>query len=92
MTFAEWLTYTPTIDEEFELEKTARCILEDDDHKEIAKLCSALVKQNFYQQKLLEQTIRHVAELDAIIACWEDVKPPKTWFQKLKERWGLTGC
>ena len=92
MAFAEWLVYTPTIDEEFELEKTARCILEDDDHEEIAKLCSSLVKQNFYQQKLLEQTIRHVAELDAIIACWEDVKPQKTWLQKLKERWGLTGC
>ena len=92
MTFAEWLTYPPTIDEEFELEKTARCILEDEDHEQIARLCSSLVKQNFYQQKLLEQTIRHVAELDAIIACWEDVKPQKTWFQKLKERWGLTGC
>ena len=92
MAFADWLVYEPSIDEEFEIEKTARCILEDDDHEEIAKLCSSLVKQNFYQKKLLEQIIRDVAELDAIIACWEDVKPQKTWLQKLKERWGLTGC
>ena len=91
MAFAEWLVYKPSLEEELELEKTARCILEDDNHQEIATLCSILVKQNFYQQKLLEQTIRHVAELDAIIACWENVEPKKTWLQKLRERWGLTG-
>ena len=92
MGFADWLVYTPTIDEEFELEKAARCILQDDDHKEIAQLCSVLIKQNFYQKKLLEQSIKHIAELDAIMACWEEVEPQKTWIQKLKERWGLTGC
>ena len=50
MAFADWLVYEPSIAEAFELEKSERCILEDDDLKEIAKLCSSLVKQNLYQQ------------------------------------------
>ena len=84
MEFAEWLVYKPSIDEEFELEKTSRCILADEDHQEVARLCAVLSKQNFYQQKILEQTVRHVAELEAIIAAWEEPEIiKKTWWQKL---------
>jgi len=69
--WAKWLIIEPSLEEELELEKDSRAVLEDQDHKAIALLCSALVKQTWYQQKLIKQSVERICELEAEIACLE---------------------
>jgi len=71
MAWAEWMVVAPTLEEELKLEWEARAIVEDEDHKDIAKLCAQLSKQNWYQQKLIEQAAAHVMELETKLACLE---------------------
>tara|TARA_R100001594_G_scaffold131542_1_gene171249 strand:- start:226 stop:474 length:249 start_codon:yes stop_codon:yes gene_type:complete len=72
--WAKWLIIEPSLEEELELEKDSRAVLEDQDHKSIAQLCSALVKQTWYQQKLLKQSVERICELEAKIACLEPIE------------------
>ena len=91
MAWAEWMVVAPTLEEELHLETDARAIIEDDDHKDIAKLCAELSKQNWYQQKLIEQAVAHVMELEAQLACLElsvaEEKSSKPQAEK-KKSWG----
>lgn len=73
MAWADWMVVSPTLEEELKLEWDARSIMEDEDHKDIAKLCAQLSKQNWYQQKLMEQAVAHIMELEAKIAASEMV-------------------
>lgn len=79
MALAEWMVVTPTLEQELHLESDARAIMEDDNHKEIAELCSRLSKQTWYQQKLIEQAVCHIMELEAQIACLTPVKKRHWW-------------
>tara|TARA_R100000742_G_C4261434_1_gene79223 strand:- start:688 stop:936 length:249 start_codon:yes stop_codon:yes gene_type:complete len=72
--WAKWLIIEPSLEEELELEKDSRAVLEDQDHKSIAQLCSALVKQTWYQKKLLKQSVERICELEAKIACLEPIE------------------
>lgn len=82
MGWAEWMVVAPSLEEELKLEWDARAIVEDEDHKDIAKLCAQLSKQNWYQQKLIEQATGHIMELEAKIACLTPVKK-KPWWQTI---------
>ncbi len=44
-----WTIVQPSLEQELRLESDARAVLEDDNHEEVAKLCSVLLKQNWYQ-------------------------------------------
>lgn len=71
MNYADWMVIAPTLEEELRLETDARAIMEDDKPKEIAELCARLSKQTWYQQKLIEQAVSHILELEAKVACLE---------------------
>ena len=80
-----------TLQEELKLEWDARAIVEDEDHKDIAKLCAQLSKQNWYQKKLIEQAVAHVMELEAKLACVELVdqiqnEEKKPWWRTIFSR------
>lgn len=63
-----------SIEEELQIEHQARTVLGCNDSKEVARLCSSLVKQNAYYQKLLRQATGHIAELEIIALLDEDAK------------------
>ncbi len=91
MTWAEWMVVTPTLEQELKLEWEARAIIEDDEHKNIANLCAQLNKQVWYQQKLIEQAVAHVMELEAQMASIELVdeilaEEKKPWWKTIFSR------
>ncbi len=86
MAGADWLIVIPSLEEELQLETDSRAILEDPDHKEIAKLCAALSKQTWYQQKIIKQSIGRIAELEAMLACVDQPIPepkPEPWWSRI---------
>ena len=77
MAWAEWMIVKPSLEEELLLESDSRAVVEDENHEEVAKLCSTLIKQNWYHEKLLRQCVGRVAELEATIECMKrPVKKP----------------
>ena len=91
MGWAEWMVVTPTLEQELKLEWEARAIIEDDEHKNIANLCAQLNKQVWYQQKLIEQAVAHVMELEAQMASIELVdeilaEKKKPWWKTIFSR------
>tara|TARA_R100000781_G_C4030364_1_gene110383 strand:+ start:333 stop:596 length:264 start_codon:yes stop_codon:yes gene_type:complete len=85
MAWADWMVVEPSLEQELQLETDARAIIEDDDHKEIAKLCATLSKQNWYQQQIIKQSVGRISELEAMLACMEPVSPPKKqpWWSRI---------
>jgi hypothetical protein len=64
MPWADWMVVNLSLEDELQLERQARAILNHDDSDEIAKLCFQLVKQTHYQQKLLSQAVGRITELE----------------------------
>lgn len=64
MAWADWMVVELSLEDELQLEREARAILSHDDHSEIARLCSTLVKQARYQQILLTQAVDRITELE----------------------------
>ena len=83
MAWAEWMIVEPTLEQELKLESESRAILEDDNHEEIAKLCAALSKQTWYQQRLIDQTVKRVAELEAMLIC-QEIRNERPWWRRIK--------
>ena len=65
MGWSDWMVVNLSLEDELQLEREARAILNHDDHDEIAKLCFSLVKQTHYQQILLNQAVGRITELEA---------------------------
>jgi hypothetical protein len=74
MSWGKWMIVEFSIEEELQIESQARTVLGCNDSKEVARLCSSLVKQNAYYQKLLRQATGHIAELEMIAFLDEDAK------------------
>ena len=72
--WAKWLVVEPSLEQELALETDSRAVLEDDDHESIALLCSTLVKQNWYQQQIIKQSVERICELEAKLICLEPTK------------------
>ncbi len=84
--WAKWLVVEPSLEQELQLETDSRAVLEDPDHESIALLCSTLLKQNWYQQQVIKQSVERICELEAKFICLEPVPKRK------KRRWfGLFG-
>jgi hypothetical protein len=74
MSWGKWMIVEFSIEEELQIESQSRSVLNCSDTKEVARLCSSLVKQNAYYQKLLRQATGHIAELEMIALLEEDAK------------------
>jgi len=48
------------LEEQLAIEKQVRAVHDHIDTKEIAELCSSLIRQNYHQQKLLQQAITRI--------------------------------
>ena len=77
MTWGDWMVVNLTMEEELRIEQQARSILASSDESQVRDLCAALSKQNAFQQKLIKQAVRHIAELElkAELSELEDVDP-----------------
>ena len=63
-----------SVEEELQIENQARSVHRCTDTEQVTRLCSSLVKQNAYYQKLLSQATGHIAELEMIALLADDVK------------------
>lgn len=61
MNFGEWMAVELTTEQQFEIEKQARALLES---KDAGLLAASLLKQTCYQQQLLQQAVNEIARLE----------------------------
>ena len=71
MGWADWMVVDQTLEEELEVERSVREVNSCRDEEALKMLCSALVRQNFHQSKLLSQSVGRISELEAKIATWD---------------------
>ncbi len=82
MAWSDWLTVTPTLEEELRIEADCRAILQDEKHEEVAKLCSSLNRQVWLQRQMLKQAISKIAEMEATKTSLE-IKAERPWWRRL---------
>lgn len=61
MNFGEWMAVELSTEQQFEIEKQARALLES---KDAGLLAASLLKQTCYQQQLLQQAVHEIARLE----------------------------
>ena len=61
MHFGEWMAVELSTEQQFEIEKQARSLLESED---AGVMAAALLKQCCYQQQLLQQAVNEMARLE----------------------------
>jgi len=74
MSWGQWMVVEFSVEEELQIENQARSVYRCTDTEQISRLCSSLVKQNAYYQKLLRQATGHIAELEMIALLADDIK------------------
>jgi hypothetical protein len=74
MSWGQWMVVEFSVEEELQIENQARSVYRCTDTEQVSRLCSSLVKQNAYYQKLLRQATGHIAELEMIALLADDVK------------------
>jgi len=60
----EWMVVELSLEEQLAIETQSRLVLNCPDSKEVARLCSTLIKQNAHQSKLLLQSVQYIAALE----------------------------
>jgi len=76
----EWMVVELSLEEQLAVETQTRLVLNCPDSKEVARLCSTLIKQNAHQSKLLSQAVRHIARLEAIMYLIHSTRP---WWKRI---------
>jgi len=71
------------LEEQLMVERQVRAVYDHADAKEIAELCSTLIRQNFHQQKLLQQAITRIMELEIIDECEDDTPEQLPWWRNV---------
>jgi hypothetical protein len=61
MNFGEWMAVQLTPEQQFEIEKQARSLINSPD---AGTMAAALLKQACYQQQLLQQAVNEIARLE----------------------------
>jgi len=64
----DWMIVEQTLEEELTLERSIREIEDCRDISTMTQLCTAMVRHQWHQSKLLNQAVNHIAEMDALIA------------------------
>ena len=81
MTWAKWLVVEPTLEQELKLESDCRTIMEDENHKDVARYCAILSRKTWVQEQIIQQSIDKICELEAKLACLE-IKAERPWWRK----------
>jgi len=71
------------LEEQLMIEKQVRAVHDHVDTKEIAELCGSLVRQNHHQQKLLQQAVTRIMELEVIEECQDDEPQQSPWWRNI---------
>jgi hypothetical protein len=74
MSWGQWMVVEFSVEEELQIENQARSVYRCTDTEQVTRLCSSLVKQNAYYQKLLRQATGHIAELEMVALLAEDAR------------------
>ena len=76
------LLVKPSLEQELEIEKKSREIMEIEDRKELAELAVALLKQNWAQGEVLTASFERIHLLEARIICINNPvkKAKKPWW------------
>lgn len=74
MNFGEWMAVELSTEQQFEIEKQARALLES---KDAGILAASLLKQTCYQQQLLQQAVNEIARLECELMGWPRTDPPQ---------------
>lgn len=74
MNFGEWMAVELSTEQQFEIEKQARALLES---KDAGLLAASLLKQTCYQQQLLQQAVNEIARLECELMGWPRTDPPQ---------------
>lgn len=64
MAWGEWMVVKISVEEELRLEASVRYIQNSSESIAIAKLCSSLLRQTYFQQMLIKQATSHIALLE----------------------------
>ena len=62
----QWMSVELPLEEQLMVERQVRAVHDHVNTKEIAELCSSLIRQNHHQQKLLQQAIKRIMELKSL--------------------------
>lgn len=74
MNFGEWMAVELSTEQQFEIEKQARALLES---KDAGLLAANLLKQTCYQQQLLQQAVNEIARLECELMGWPKTDLPQ---------------
>lgn len=74
------------LEEQLMLERQVRAVHDQADTDAVAKLCASLIRQNYHQQKLLQQALGRIIELEVNdeLAGADEQRLP--WLQRLMSR------
>lgn len=64
MTWGNWMIVELTLEEELQIETQSRSAFQHHDANDVRKLCSSLIRQYAYQNKLLQQAVGHIAKIE----------------------------
>ena len=59
-----WMVVEQSLEEELTVERTVREINDCDEVDAVKEVCTALVRQNWYQSKMLKQAVGRIAVMD----------------------------
>ena len=59
-----WMVVEQSLEEELLVERTVREINDCNDFDAVKSVCTALVRQNWYQSKMLKQAVGRIAIID----------------------------
>lgn len=75
----KWMIVDFTIEERLAIETRARSVLAHDNTDDVARLCSTLIRQNAYQERLLAQATAHIAKLES--TQWRAAAKRRPWWR-----------
>lgn len=75
----KWMIVDFSIEERLAIETRARSVFTHDNPGEVAHLCSTLIRQNAYQERLLAQATGHIAELES--TQWRATAKRRPWWR-----------
>lgn len=64
MAWGEWMVVKMSVEEELRLEASVRDIQNSTEKLAVAKLCSSLLRQTYFQQMLIKQATSYIALLE----------------------------
>ena len=64
MSWGDWMIVEWTLEEELQIEAQSRSALNHHSADEVRQLCSSLIRQYAYQNKLMKQAVGHIAKIE----------------------------